>query len=116
MARLEIEHIVPLAQGGSNEQSNLWLACPLCNAHKSDRTSAIDPETGLVTPLFDPRRQAWTEHFVWLDGGLRIAGLTPIGRATVDVLHLSSDPDALIVRSYWIAAGWHPPNDIDLSQ
>jgi len=42
---------------------------------------------------------------------LRIIGLTPIGRATVDALHLSDDPDALTVRSYWILAGWHPPRD-----
>lgn len=27
MARLEIEYLVPISQGGSNEESNLWLAC-----------------------------------------------------------------------------------------
>ncbi|MDZ8185171.1 MAG: HNH endonuclease signature motif containing protein [Nostoc sp. ChiSLP02] len=31
MARLEIEHIIPISKGGSNDESNLWLACPLCN-------------------------------------------------------------------------------------
>jgi len=35
IARLEIEHIIPLAMGGTDEESNLWLACPICNAHKS---------------------------------------------------------------------------------
>lgn len=30
MARLEIEHIVPRSKGGDNEESNLWLSCPLC--------------------------------------------------------------------------------------
>lgn len=34
MARLEIEHIVPLARGGNDDEANLWLAYPLCNAHK----------------------------------------------------------------------------------
>ena len=29
MARLEIEHIYPVSKGGSNEESNLWQACPL---------------------------------------------------------------------------------------
>ncbi|WP_226889774.1 HNH endonuclease [Nostoc sp. MG11] len=29
MARLEIEHIIPISKGGSNDESNLWLACPL---------------------------------------------------------------------------------------
>lgn len=43
MARLEIEHILPISKGGSNDESNLWLACPLCNRYKSDKTIALDP-------------------------------------------------------------------------
>ncbi|WP_439100154.1 HNH endonuclease [Candidatus Viridilinea mediisalina] len=111
MARLEIEHIIPLAQGGSHAESNLWLACPLCNAHKSSKIDEIDPVSGLRVPLFNPRMQVWHEHFAWVNGGLSIAGLTPIGRATVVALHLNTDQDALTVRSYWILAGWHPPSD-----
>ena len=49
MARLEIEHIIPLAKKGSNNESNLWLACPLCNRYKSDKMTGIDPETGEIT-------------------------------------------------------------------
>ena len=109
MARLEIEHIIPRAKGGSDDESNLWLACPICNRHKSDKTTGIDPESGTTVPLFNPRAQAWTDHFCWSEDGLRILGLTPVGRATVDALHLSDDPDALEVRSYWTLAGWHPP-------
>ena len=37
--------------------------------------------------------------------------MTPSGRATVAALHLSDDPDAFTVRSYWVVAGWHPPRD-----
>lgn len=111
MARLEIEHIIPFAQGGTNDKSNLWLACPICNRHKSDKTTWTDPESGATVPLFNPRTQAWTDHFCWCEDGLRIIGLTPVGRATVQALHLSDDPDALEVRSYWILAGWHPPDD-----
>jgi 5-methylcytosine-specific restriction endonuclease McrA len=54
MARLEIEHLVPIAEGGSDDETNLWLACPICNAHKSDKTRASDPETGETVPLFNP--------------------------------------------------------------
>jgi hypothetical protein len=111
MARLEIEHVIPIAKGGSSDESNLWLSCPLCNGAKSDRTTAIDPVTGEEVPLFNPRTQKWSEHFQWSDDGLRILGLTAIGRATVAALHLDSDPDALVVRSYWVEAGWHPPTD-----
>lgn len=38
MARLEIEHIIPMSKGGSDDETNLWLSCPLCNRFKSDRT------------------------------------------------------------------------------
>jgi HNH endonuclease len=109
MARLEIEHIIPLAKGGSNAETNLWLACPICNRYKSDKTTAVDPETGATVPLFNPRAQAWSDHFRWSDDGLRIIGYTASGRATVAALHLSDDPDVLEVRSYWVLAGWHPP-------
>lgn len=110
MARLEIEHIIPLAKGGTDDESNLWLACPLCNGHKSDTTEAVDPDTHTLVPLFNPRTQRWSDHFHWIDHGLRIAGTTPSGRVTVQALHLSDDPDAITVRSFWIMAGWHPPD------
>jgi hypothetical protein len=112
MARLEIEHIIPLAHGGTNDEGNLWLACPLCNGHKSDKIEGVDPENGSRTPLYNPRAQVWSEHFQWADDGIHILGKTPIGRATVIALHLSDDPDALLVRSYWVMAGWHPPQEI----
>lgn len=109
MARLEIEHIIPRAKGGSDDELNLWLACPICNRHKSDKTHARDPQTGKIVPLFNPRAQNWFDHFRWSEDGLRMIGLTATGRATVIALRLSDDPDALLVRSYWVMAGWHPP-------
>jgi HNH endonuclease len=35
---LEIEHIIPKAAGGSEEEENLWLACRLCNSYKGVQT------------------------------------------------------------------------------
>jgi hypothetical protein len=111
MARLEIDHIIPLSKGGSNDEDNLWLSCPLCNRYKSDKITAVDPQTGETVKLFNPRTQVWSQHFQWTEDGLRIVGKTPTGRATVVALHLSDDPDAIEVRFYWVTAGWHPPND-----
>lgn len=109
MARLEIEHIIPVSKQGSNDESNLWLACPLCNGHKGNKTEAADPETNRIVALFNPRTQMWSEHFRRSEDGIRIIGRTPNGRATVEALRLSDDSDALEVRSYWVMAGWHPP-------
>lgn len=113
MARLEIEHIIPISRGGTDDEDNLWLACPICNGHKADKINGIDPITGHTVPLFNPRNQIWSAHFEWDSSGLFISGKTSIGRATIDALHLNDDADALLVRSNWIEAGWHPPSDLD---
>src|SRR6266508_6933933 len=89
LGRLQIEHLVPRSRGGQTEEANLWLSCPLCNNYKGDRIIAVDPETGEMVPLFNPRQQDWFAHFRWSEDGLRIVGLTAIGRATVEALHLS---------------------------
>jgi len=87
---LEIEHIVPKGRGGSDEESNLWLACRLCNHYKATQTHARDPLTGRRVRLFDPRRQSWPRHFRWSADGLRIIGRTASGRATVIALNLNN--------------------------
>jgi hypothetical protein len=108
MSKLEVEHIIPRAQGGSDDESNLWLSCGLCNRHKSARMTGIDPLDGSTVPLFDPRAQGWGEHFKWSSDGISIVGLTTVGRATVDTLRLNNEI-AVEVRRNWVLAGWHPP-------
>lgn len=107
---LHIEHIIPLAASGSSEEDNLWVACPTCNNYKGTQTQAVDPETGEMTALFNPRRQIWSEHFAWSEDGITIIGLTSVGRATVTALKMNEAP---IQRSRrrWVLAGWHPPKD-----
>lgn len=56
---LEIDYIIPESRGGTDEEQNLTLACPLCNGHKADKTEALDPESGMVVPLFNPSEQEW---------------------------------------------------------
>ncbi|HET7499921.1 MAG TPA: HNH endonuclease signature motif containing protein [Kofleriaceae bacterium] len=77
-----IDHIVPESLGGPTEEANLWLACPLCNAHKGVRITVLDANTGEIVRMFNPRQQTWVEHFEWTLEGDRIVGRTPIGRAT----------------------------------
>lgn len=107
---MEIDHIIPEALGGTTEEDNVWLACSLCNEHKGDRIAALDPVTGEVVRLFDPRHQRWVEHFVWAEDGAHIVGLTATGRATVIALHLNR-PSLVRSRQLWVRVGWHPPTD-----
>src|SRR4051812_16828057 len=107
---MEVEHIIPEAEGGPTTEENLWLACSRCNEHKAARSRAVDLLTQQVTPLFNPRRQVWAEHFCWNDGGDTIIGLTPTGGATVSALHLTRPP-LMRARRVWVSWGWHPPRD-----
>jgi hypothetical protein len=107
---LEIEHIIPKSRGGTDDEQNLWLACRLCNHYKGAQTQERDPQTGRLIGLFDPRRQQWRRHFRWSDDGLSILGRTACGRATVVALNINN-LIAIIVRSHWVEAGWHPPRE-----
>ena len=57
-----IDHITALQHGGDDDSSNLALACPDCNAHKGPNLTSIDPETGGLAALFNPRQNIWSEH------------------------------------------------------
>jgi len=106
--KLEIEHIIPVALGGTDDEENLWLACRPCNLHKSDQTKAQDPLTGQIVSLINPRAQSWGDHFSWSHDGTQVIGLTSIGRATVVALQLN-DSLFVAIRRRWIEVGWHPP-------
>jgi len=105
-----IEHVVPLHAGGSDELENLALACQGCNNHKYTKTTARDLVSGALVPLFNPRLQLWRDHFLWSADFTQILGTTPIGRATVEALHLNR-LGLLNLRELLYAAGKHPPLD-----
>jgi len=107
---MEIDHIIPQSLGGPTEEANLWLACSLCNDHKSNRIAFLDLLTGEVVRLFDPRRQVWRAHFAWTAENDRIISLTSTGRATIAALHLNR-PSLVRARQAWVSAGWYPPTD-----
>jgi hypothetical protein len=105
---LEIEHTIPTARGGTDDEANLWLACRMCNNFKGTQTHAVDPLTGRRVQLYNPRKQRWSRHFHWSADGTQIIGRTASGRATVVALQLNN-VIAVMVRRSWVSAGWHPP-------
>jgi hypothetical protein len=106
VATFHIEHILPESEGGGSTLDNLALAYPSCNLHKSDRTEACDPATGALAALFHPRRDVWSLHFAWAE--YEVVGLSSVGRATVEALHLNS-PRRLKVRRAEQGFGLFPP-------
>ena len=83
----QVEHIRARQHDGDDEPDNLALACPDCNRHKGPNLTGVDPETQLVTPLFNPRTQNWDEHFEF--AAAVIVGSSPVGRATVRTLRMN---------------------------
>jgi hypothetical protein len=105
----EIEHIIPLIQGGSNDLDNLAVSCGGCNNRKGAKTSANDPLTVLEVPLFHPRQDIWREHFQWNDDFTEVTGISPIGRATVELLQLNRI-GLIQLRAALFRHGNFPPN------
>ena len=85
-ARFEVDHVIPEKYGGLTVEGNLALACFFCNRYKGPNLSGIDPYTKVISQLFDPRRDRWSEHFYW--SGARLQGITPNARATIAVLRM----------------------------
>jgi hypothetical protein len=106
-----MDHITPRSIGGPSRYENLALACHGCNQHKSKRTSALDPLTGLLVPLFHPREHGWDEHFAWNEDFTVVVGLTPTGRTTILALRLNR-PGLVNLRRALYAIGEHPPKII----
>lgn len=82
-----VEHIVARQHGGSEDPDNLALACHRCNLHKGPNLTGIDPSTEQIVPLFHPRHDRWSEHFLF--EGVHIVGTSAVGRATVQVLAMN---------------------------
>jgi hypothetical protein len=81
---------------------NLAFACKLCNTFKGSDIASIDPETNEVTPLYNPRRDHWREHFQL--NNAELIALTSKARATIRLLQLNRS-DRLKERHLWIASG-----------
>lgn len=87
--RFTIDHLIPRSIGGSDELDNLALACRRCNERRYNFITGLDPETQEIVPLFNPRQQNWSDHFIWAEGGTIVFGITSIGRATCIRLDLN---------------------------
>ena len=56
--RLDFDHIIPLAKGGSSTERNIQLLCEMCNRAKGSQIEAHDParrkRASIAIPLMDP--------------------------------------------------------------
>lgn len=101
----EMEHVIAEKHGGKTELENLALACPFCNRAKGTDLGSLDPESGMLTAFYNPRKDVWSDHFV-LEGPL-IRPLTAVGRVTVAILQLNST-DRIAERELLVKLGQFP--------
>jgi len=102
-----VDHIVPQASAGGDEPENLARCCKSCNTWKGDHIFGVDPERQQKAALFNPREDAWSEHFDFDAGNFQLLGRTPIGRATIDRLRMNTSYQTEASR-YWVEAGPYP--------
>ena len=97
-----VDHIIAIKHGGETSADNLALSCIACNQHKGSDIASLDPEDRMLTALFHPRFQKWSDHFI-LDRHF-IVPLTSIGRTTSRLLQLNT-PDRVVEREWFAKAG-----------
>ena len=102
-----VDHIAPQSKGGETELDNLALSCQGCNGIKYNKTQGYDPVSEQLAPLFNPRQQAWKDHFAWSQDFTLIKGLTPTGRVTVTELKLNR-ASVVNLRRMLYSVGKHP--------
>lgn len=96
--RFTIDHVQPQSLNGSDDFDNLALACSRCNQRRYNFINGKDTQTDLITALFNPRQQVWSEHFAWSADRVRLVGITPTGRATCDRLDINDDRESVSQR------------------
>jgi hypothetical protein len=95
--RFQIDHVIAEKHAGPTVFGNLALCCLECNLSKGPNVAGVDPQSGNIIPLYNPRHETWSEHFQ-MDRGVIVA-LTPTGRATIAVLNLNRAPRVAVRRA-----------------
>lgn len=94
-APFHVEHTTPTSKGGTDDPENLAWSCGACNLCKSNRTHLMDPDTGQLMRIFNPRIDRWEEHLEF--DGYRLVGRSAVGRALIAGLDLN-DFQRLLIR------------------
>ena len=101
-----IEHVIAKQHTPDDDNldnlKRLALACDRCNLFKGPNLSSIDPNSGEIVNLFNPRTDSWNDHFAIRDA--MIVGLTPTGRATARLLNMN-DSRRVDLREQWLDEG-----------
>ena len=86
----EVDHAVAERHGGRTVRDNLAYSCFRCNRLKGSDLTSLDPQTGRITRLYNPRADKWQRHFRLAESdNATIEPLTAVGRTTTQFLRLN---------------------------
>ena len=94
-----IDHVIARQHHGTDAIDNLAWSCLNCNSLKGPNLSSIDPDTGNLAYLFNPRKNKWDRHFAMHDG--LIVPLTLKGRATLSLLEMNELESVVLRKKYF---------------
>jgi hypothetical protein len=94
LVMFHVDHVISRQHGGDDEPDNLCESCHWCNFNKGPNLATMVDNQ--LVPLFNPRTDVWTDHFVLRDD--LIVGITPVGRGTVRLLDMN-DEDRRQIRA-----------------
>lgn len=101
----QVDHVIARKHGGNDHIDNLAYSCAQCNRFKGSDIASIDPDSGELVFLYNPRAQQWDEHFRIDD--FVITPLTPVARATTNLLQFNQI-DRLLLRQELASQGKYP--------
>jgi hypothetical protein len=101
----QADHIISEKHGGATDADNLAMACVFCNQAKGSDVGSIDWESNAFVRFFNPRTDAWADHFALPES--RIEGRTPIGVVTARILGFNN-ADRVLERGVLQSSGRYP--------
>ncbi|HEY2909799.1 MAG TPA: HNH endonuclease signature motif containing protein [Gemmataceae bacterium] len=101
----EADHILSEKHGGATDADNLAMACVFCNQAKGSDIGSIDWESNAFVRFFNPRTDAWAEHFALINS--RIEGISPVGIVTARILGYNA-VDRVLERRTLQGSGRYP--------
>ena len=102
----EIDHIISIKHGGSNELDNLSWACAFCNNYKGSDLGTILLPAKKIIRFYNPRVDLWEDNFEF--SGPLINPKTDIGEATIKIFQFN-EVNRIIERELCLATGLIPP-------
>jgi hypothetical protein len=136
MTTLRCDHIIAVANGGSNEMMNLITACDPCNAGKSQRlcrekelreklqaeraveeaeSAALVKESAGLLPGFQlkPEAAAYGIREVGFEVSIRLLREKTAARYPAGARHLTSDEANSVLESWHTSVKWYHRNQLD---